>query len=300
MNLKNHKNFIKIVGATALAALVASCTGGGGGSVSVTGTIPAGTITMAVSNVYPNSQASTFATPTLTGRYFVKGLAASIKGTCSRGIATIKVNEGGPDYAETANCQNDGSFVWTRTYTAPQEGDKTLTLTAYDISDVAIAGVTATVNVRIDNTAPAAVTLVTPASTPYDYTGSASTFTIQVGASADTVKVLGPASAVLTFNSPNYEHIIPLVSGATSTYTFYAFDLAGNQSAGTSITIGYIPSVDLKIGGSYLGGPITDGSTLFSSETSTGPESTRAIDLGTSYVLETGFNFIMNQVRSDP
>ena len=117
---------------------------------------------------------------------------------------------------------------------------------------------------------------------------------------ADPVKVLGPASAVLTFNSPNYEHIIPLVSGATSTYTFYAFDLAGNQSAGTSITIGYIPSVDLKIGGSYLGGPITDGSTLFSSETSTGPESTRAIDLGTSYVLETGFNFIMNQVRSDP
>ena len=299
MNNKNHQKILKLFGVVTIAAYVAACTGGGGGAISVTGTIPAGTTTIAVTNVYPNSQASTFATPTLSSRYYVKGLAASIKGTCTRGIAKIKVNEGGPDYAEEATCQNDGSFTWTKTYTGAQEGDKTLNLTAYDVAGAAISGVTATVDVRIDNTAPPAVTLVTPAATPFDYTGGASTFTIQVSAAADVVKVLGPASAVLSFNSPNYEHIIPLVSGSTNSYTFYAYDFAGNQSAGTTITIGYAPSVDLKIGGSYLGGPVTDGTSLFSVESSAGPESSRTIDGGTSYILETGFNFIMNQVRAD-
>jgi hypothetical protein len=299
MNINNHKNKIRIIALTLIAGYLASCTGGGGGAISVTGTVPVGSSSIGITNVYPSSQAATFATPTSASRYYVKGLSASIKGTCSRGVATIKVNEGGPDYTETASCQNDGSFVWSKTYSGAQEGDKTLSLSAYDVAGVVIAGVTASTTVRIDNTAPAATTLVSPASSPYDYTGSASTYTIQMTGAADVFKVLGPASVQLTFNSPNFEHIVPLVPGSTSTYTFYAYDLAGNQSTGTSVQIGYVPSADLKIGGAYLGGPVTDGVSLYKVESTVAPESNRTIDSGTSYILETGFNYIMNQVRAN-
>jgi len=209
------------------------------------------------------------------------------------------VNEGAGDYSERATCANDGTFTWTKTYLTGDQGDKTLNLQAYDLAANAITGATASVDVRVDNTAPAAPTLVAPASSPYDFTGSGTSFTVQLGAAGDVVRVTGPASVQLTFNSPNYEYVVPLSAGVSSSYTFYAYDLAGNQSAGTSLTISYVPAASLIIGGAFLGGSVTDSGTNYGLEATLSPVPSRAVDSGTSYILETGFNYIMNQVRAD-
>jgi hypothetical protein len=289
----------KIVGLILLGVALTSCTGGSG-SVSASGVGSVGGGTFSVTNVYPSAQSNNFSTPKLAGRYYVKGLQVSAFGSCPRGVVTIKVDEGGAAYPETATCGNDGTFTWSKTYIAAQEGNKTLNFRGYDLQASAVASATAVVDVRVDNTAPAAPTLVTPSSSPFTYTGGSASYVVQLSGAADVARVTGPAGAELVLTGGNFEYATTLVPGSTVNYTFYAYDLAGNQSAGTNLTIDYTPSVDVRIADSFLGGQFLDGVTNFSIEASGTSLPDRVVDSGTSYILETGFNFITNQVRSDP
>ena len=119
---------------------------------------------------------------------------------------------------------------------------------------------------------------------------------------ADVSKVTGPAGVAVALVGANYEYTVPLTSGASNTYTFYAYDLAGNISTGTDVTISYSPSANLKVGGTaFLGGPVVDTSgASFKMESTVSAVPSRSVDGVTSFKLETGFNFITNQVMADP
>jgi hypothetical protein len=276
----------------------AGCTGGG----SITGSGDSSSISgsVAVSKVFPTSEGENWTAITASSRYYIKGLDLTITGTCSRGIAKIKVGENGtsaPFYSEEATCLNDGSFTWNKTYTGPLDADKTLTLVAYDIADAQISGSADTVDVHVDNVPPAAVVVTTPGSNPESYTGASATYSIVGTCSADTVKITGPYSSVTTPSGVNWTHDVTLIPGSTLDFTYYAWDLAGNQSAGFTQQINWTPSLSLLAKGLMPGGIVTDGASLYSIE-ATGDhnpgESTDGVSL---FVLQTGFNFITNSAR---
>src|SRR5262245_11184173 len=134
MKLLKAKNLTKVQQA---AALVAACAFAipcvKGGSISSSSSSSGVTGTISVSATYPTSSGSSWTPITLSNRIYITGLSLTVEGVCSRGIATVKVNEGGPDYSEVGTCASDGSFVFNKTYTATTgEGDKTLNFTAYD------------------------------------------------------------------------------------------------------------------------------------------------------------------------
>ena len=291
-----HSNLINSLGLVAVMSGLTACTGGGG-SVTVTGSPSTGSTSLAVTTVYPSNEAESFATPKSGTRYHVKGLAVSVKGTCSRGVAQIAVSESGTEFDEKADCQNDGTFVWTRTFGSGEQGDQTLTVLAYSSAGEAMSGVTASVDVRVDNTAPAAPTLVFPASTPYTHSGSSGAITVQLSGAGDVEEMTGPASAELSFNGTEYEYATVLVDGSSTTMTFYAYDLAGNRSTGTDLQVDYTPSVSLLAAGTFLGGTVTDGGTSYSLDSTLSPMPLSSTDGGTSYILETGFNNIVQTLR---
>lgn len=280
----------------ALVLALGACTKGtvtGTGSSSVSGTI-------SVSKVYPTASGSSWTPITSGSRYYIKGLNLTIEGTCSPGIATIKVDPGSGNYTETATCNLSGQFTWNRTYIGAEEGDITLTLTAYDVSDTLITGASASTQVRVDNTAPAAPVVTDPASTPYDYFGSVASYTIQGTVSADTVRLSGPASVTITPVANAWTYSATLVDGSSLGFTFYAYDLAGNQSTGTTQTINWAPSISVKFAGAYPAtGSVTHGGTSYSAEVTAESQPSGATDGGTSYSILSGFNSVINKVRSD-
>lgn len=290
-------NLIRLAAIGAALALTVGCVKGG--NVTSSGSEQSsGAIT--ISLVYPTSQGSTWTPITSGSRYFIKGLDLTITGVCTRGVDKVKVDEGGGPYTETASCSGEGSFTFNKTYTSGQQGDKTLTLTAYDISDTAITGATATTTVRIDDTAPSAPVVTTPATSPYTEPGSSSTTTISGTCSADTVKLTGPGGSTITPSGTNWSYDATLVEGADTDYTFYAFDLAGNQSGGTTQTITWAPVVTVHAKGGIPGGQVTDGASSFKLEAAVFVHSSISTDTnGSGKTLETGFNFITNTVRAN-
>jgi hypothetical protein len=282
---------------TGLASAMLGCTGGGGvsssGSSSETGT-------MSVEKVFPSSAGESWTAITSSNRYYIKGLDLTIKGSCTRGIAKIKVNEGGPDYAEEATCLVDGTFTFNKTYLTGQQGDKTLVLTAYGNDNLAVSGATDSVQVRIDNTAPAAPVVTTPASTPHSYTGSSLTFTVNGTAAADVTNMTGPGGVAVSLTGVNWTYDATLVEGASTSYTFYAFDLAGNQSAGTTQVVQWNPSISVLASDVSPGGRSTSAAS-YVLESSLSFDSTGSnINMGTGYNLESGIIQITNTVRSTP
>ncbi len=291
---------MKIKLGAALAAslyLTIACTKSGtissDGSSTVSGSI-------LVTKVYPTSEGESWTAITSASRFYIKGLALSIKGTCSRGVAEIKVGEsgtGGPFYSETASCQNDGSFVWSKTYTGPLDVDKTITLVAYDISDNVITGADDAVDVHVDNVAPTVPVVSTPATSPYTHNGADTIFSILGTVSADTVRLTGPYSSTITPTGVNWTHDVTLVPAASLDFTYYAWDLAGNQSAGFTQTIEWNPSLSLLVSGAHPGGVVVDGVSNYSMESAVHFVPGTTTDGVSNYELETGFNFVTNSAR---
>ena len=296
-NRKSNAAKTVVVITALFVGVLSACTQKGAvtsdGASSVSGSI-------AVTKPYPTSEGSGWTPITLASRYYLKGLDVSVLGTCPRGVATIKVNEGGPDYAQTATCLVDGSFVWSKTYTAVvEEGDKSLVFQAYDIADVAISGAV-TIDVRVDATAPGAPVITDPAADPYIFPGSASPYTIQGTADADVVRLSGPAGVAIIPSALAWTYDATITAGSSTDFSFYAYDLAGNQSPPSiAQTITWNPSLTPRIAGPYLGGPVTDSGTNYSLEFSGSAEPAFATDSGTSYEVLTGFNSVTNKVRAD-
>ncbi len=285
----------------ALLMTAACAQQGGVGSVSSSGgaggTIGSGSLN--ITSVYPTDSGSSWTPITASSRYYIKGLKLTIEGECGRGINNVKVSDGSTTYSEVAYCGADGTYAWSRTFISAEEGDKALTLTAYTIADNVISDATASLTVRIDNTAPAAPVISAPTGVPtYNHSGNSGAITISGTVSNDTHTMTGPGGVTVTPSSNAFSNGITMTEGATTAWTYYAFDLAGNQSAGDTLTITWSPNVLLYLAGAFPGGKVTDGGTSYSGDFSSYFVPSYVTDGGTSYRLETGINNIVNQVRA--
>ncbi|MBY0386289.1 hypothetical protein K2X05_14120 [bacterium] len=279
-----------------LALLLAGCSkgsiSGSGASSSISGSL-------SVTAVYPTSAGESWTPIQLSARYYIKGLDLSIKGTCTRGIATVKVGEsgsGGPFFTEEATCLNDGSYTWNKTFAGPLESDKTLTVVAFDIQDLPITATITNVDVRVDNVAPAAVVVTTPGSSPHVYNGLTSLFNIIGTCTTDTILITGP-SGNITPSAGSWNSSVTVIETAATDYTFYAFDLAGNQSPGTTQTISWTPDLVLLVSSLNPGAVNTDGGTNFVLEASGDSQFGEIVAGIPSFTLDSGFNFITNSAR---
>lgn len=295
--LLNSNLRAKAVALLALALSLSSCTKGGSISSSSVSSID-GAIT--ISKTYPTSEGESWVAITdNTSRVYVKGLDLTITGTCTRGIAKIKVHEGSsPEYTETATCLDTGTFVFNKTYVATtEEGDKTLTLAAYDVGDAAISGATATVDVRIDNTPPSNPVVTDPAASPYNYNGSSDPYPMTGTNSADTYKIM-IGSTEITPSGTNWSYNADLTSGASLDFTFYAYDLAGNRSSGgVTQTIVWAPSASLFAAGPHSGGHITDSGASGMTAEFAVTENVTGTSQDSTWDYFSGFNYIINKVR---
>lgn len=288
-----------------LMALVSSfstsCTKGGGGITdngSAAGGSGNGALT--ITAVYPTASGASWTPIVTSGRYYIAGSLLTISGGCARGIGKIRVHEGVlPDYAEVATCSAAGTFSWSRTYVAGQS-DKTITLEAYDVDDVAIAGATAAVDVRIDSVAPGAVVVTDPATSPYQYTGNSTTYLITGTCDADTYRIQTDGGIDITPAGTNWSYTVTLVQDSSLDYHFYARDRAGNVAGVTTQTIQYSPNLGVDFA-SVGAGEIVTGTASFSMESTLGwaPGSQLSTTPGggSAYGLDTGFNYVTNQAR---
>lgn len=296
----------------ALTQILTGCLfGSGGGSGGVTVTNQPGTpnpftanASITVTNMYPTAEGSSWAatgTKTdATGRIYIKGNSVSISGTCSRGVANIKVGSAGSFYDESAVCSETGSYVWTKVFTAASEADYTFDVTPFLTDGTALTSAVISKSLRVDDLAPAAPIITAPsASGSYSATGNPD-ITVGGTITADTIFLMGPNSAEVTFASTLWTHGVVLTPDTSTVYNFYAYDRAGNQSAAGSITVEYTPSLFLKSAGAYIGNSdVTDSVTSYSLESTISFVPQYVTDSGTSYSLDTGLNRVINQVRSD-
>lgn len=99
-----------------------------------------------------------------------------------------------------------------------------------------------------DSILPATPVVTVPAANPYVEQGGRGTFTIQGTCSADTDHLVGPEGNVIAANSGTWSYTVNLIPQGSTAYTFYAYDLAGNQSPGVSQNIQWAPGLSLAIG----------------------------------------------------
>jgi hypothetical protein len=284
---------------TALLCLAfVGCTKGGSISSGSTTSTITGAIT--VGTVYPTAATNTWTPIKAANRYFIIGHDLSIEGTCTRGITTIRINEGGANYTETALCLDDGTWKFDKTYTLAQEGDKTLNIAAYDVTGLVITGTTIPVDVRVDGTPPAVPIVTTPATSPYTSFGSSSSFPMVGTCAADVDHLTGPAGVTIACSGGAWNYTATLNPGGSADFTFYTWDLAGNQSAGTTQTIIFTPSLSLLAGGVISGGSQTDTSgNNYKFEASMDPNPATQTDTALiGYKFLSGFNYIVNEVRA--
>lgn len=293
---------------TAVLLLTAACTPQKGtitsdGSSTVTGSIFA-------TKVYPTSEGENWTAIKSGSTFYIKGTAVTIKGTCTRGVAVIKVGESGPAgayYSEEATCLDDGSFTWSKTYTGPIDTDKTLSLVAKDVEDNTISGAVDTVDVHVDNVVPPdpVITFVNsdPYTDPLIYSNASTTVTVHGTVSGDAVRVAGAYSASLTPTGVNWNQDVTLTPGQAHSFGYTAYDLAGNASSTIYANINYTPSIDVLAGkfDTYSGGRTTDTSgsaTGWVFEISSAFTTTGTVTSTTStQQLDTGFNYVTNSAR---
>lgn len=291
----------------ALAAslyLTLSCTAQKGeitsdGSSTVTGSIFA-------TKVYPTSEGENWTAITQSGTFFVKGSSLSIKGTCTRGVAKIKVGEsgtGGPFYSEEATCGNDGSFTWTKSFTSPIDTTKTITLVAFDISDAPISGADDSVSAHVDDVVPPGPTITDPAGTssvsPFTYSGSLPQYDITGTVAGDAIRVVDSNGVNIVPSAGSWNQVVPLTAGQSHTFSYRTYDLAGNASPNEDVYIDWSPAVSLLLAGGFAsGGIVTDGVSNYSVEqTSFMFTEGEHAPVVSTYVLQTGFNFVTNSAR---
>lgn len=283
---------------TLLIGGAVSCTKGGSVKSSGTGAT-SGTFSTSIELVYPTDQGATWTPITSDGRTYIKGLSITVTGKCSRGVSVVKVDEGSGAYTETANCSDAGKFTWNKTYTATtEEGDKTLTFSGYGADGSLLSGSTSTAKVRIDNTAPAAPVITAPTTSTYQHVASTADYTITGTVASDAATLTGPNSTSITVSSNAFTYPVTLVNASALNYGFYATDLAGNQSATTTVTITWNPALQVKVAGAILGKTVTDSSTSYKLEASAQQHAAKTTDSTSNFSLVYGFNPLVNVLRA--
>lgn len=269
------------------------------GSVTASGGAPAAR-SIGGLKAYPTGSGSSWTQIVSGSRTYVKGLDLSVEGTCSTGVDRIKIDGGSGLFSQTATCDINGKFTWTRTFTGPEEGDRTLTVLGYDIGNILIADASSTIDVRVDNTAPSAPSVTTPATTPFIYNGAGSAYIISGTVATDVVSLSGPSGAVIIPSAGAWSYAATLVDGASLSFSFSGTDLAGNVSPAAAQIISWAPTVSLLAGGAYFSvGPRVDLVSNFSVEVSGETQPAKATHAGSGFTLLSGFNSVINQVRTD-
>lgn len=300
--MKTNLGKLAILAASIL--LTAACSKSGtvssDGSSTVTGSIFA-------TKVYPTSEGENWSAIKQGSTFYVKGTSLTIQGTCTRGVDVIKVGEsgtGGPFYTETAACQNDGSFTWTKSFTSPIDTTKPLSLVAFDIDDAAISGATDSVSAHVDDVVPPDPVMTNPAASsamsPDAYNGASEIYTVTGTVSGDAIRIVGGYNTDLTPSGANFQEDVTLTSGQTHHFTYRTFDLAGNGSSTIDIYIAWAPSISLLVAGNISGAATTDvgNATGFTYEPSATQFATgTTTSTTTTQLLDFGFNFVTNSAR---
>ncbi len=302
LNLKPKSGNARVALTLLFATAFVACTKGGGitsdsSSSSISGSL-------AITKIYPTLDGESWTSIVVSNRTFIHGLDMTIKGTCSRGIDTVKVNEGGPDYAQTATCLDDGTFTFNKTFVATaEEGNKTLSVSAYDVTGVAVSGAIATSDVRIDATAPAQLTFTSPATacgSSIVYTGGSTSYPITGGCvSADDVKITGGPNGVdISCSGNTWTDTVALTVGATVPLSYITYDQAGNVAVACQLNVTWNPDVELYQSSTRPGGEQLDIASGFKMESKVGDDSgTTTSSDGSGFKLLSAFNFIINKVR---
>jgi hypothetical protein len=296
----NKTRAILVASIAAGCFATANCTKGG--SISSSGTASSGGGGITITLVYPSTSGAGWTPITLAGRYYIKGTRLTVTGNCDRGVDSIRVDEGAGDYAEEATCEANGTFTWTKTNYAGQS-DKTLTFEGFDVNDVAIAGATATINVRMDNVAPAAVVVTDPATNPYQHTGMTASYDIDGTCDADTYRIATDGGVDITPAGVNWTYTVALTQGSSLNFEFYARDLAGNIAGVFTQTIEFAPEiVPLFATANVTAGGMVNGTGGFKLEASMAwhpdqQDSTTPAGAA-AFNLETGLNNTANKHRS--
>jgi hypothetical protein len=308
---------LKLVGMLTFVLALAGCPGGGsGGDVTTTqapgsdgGGGSGGSVSLTVDSVYPSTSGSSW-TPITdgTGMIYAKGTSLTMTGTCSRGVGTIQLSESSTLFpTNSVACDATGAWTWTYTFAAGSQANYTIVATPVTGDGTANTSGAVSKIVRVDDSSPNPPTITAPsASGSYTQTSS-NLITISGTVPADMVRIMGPGGADsstgsggLSLNSGNFSMNVTLTSGASTAFSFYGYDKAGNISASGTINISYIPSIALLIAGAVPGGANVTGTGGYSAEVSVLPVNRSSTDGGTGYISYLGFNLLVNQKRVDP
>lgn len=297
MKTLGTQKLIALIGLALSPILLAACSGGGsisGGG----GAGGSGGATLATTAVFPTASGSGWTPIVNAGRYFIEGLAISINGTCSLGIASVKVSDG--TNTSTVACSNSGTFAYSHTYGVDPGGNLTFTLTALSSGGTPISGGTLTVLAWVSTSVPTTPVVTAPAGSSNN--GAA----FQAPLSPDTLTISGTCSNDTDHLILDGVTKVPAVIGGGCTWTttvnlfngltgyhFVAVNTAGGQSPA------YIQNVQWSsptyLGGAFSGGPIVSHDTIHHGEF------TMQYQQGTSNPnLLTGFNYILNSERANP
>ena len=290
---------------------------GGSGEITMSNNPSSGGTTggISITNIYPTSQGSSWSATNYTdttGLIYIKGNSLSIVGTCSRGVSAIQVLSDGTAFSEKATCNQNGTFTWTRAFTAGAEATYSLSIRGLAADGTtALTSTAIAKSVRVDDVAPSAFTITSPASPGSTYVSQNTTSSITISGTlpADTYRITGPSNNdslvsgnSFTISGTSWSLPVTMVSGSSTAYTFYAYDRAGNQTAATTVTITWTPTISMLVSGAALGTASASdgGSSGFTVEASATPQTSYSTDgSGASYTLDTGFNRMVNQKRAD-
>lgn len=281
---------------------VAACTRSG--KLTTSGSSETGdTVTVKILKVYPTNSGSSWMPVLSEGRFFVKGLKLTLEGTCSRGVAYVKVEEIGVTASDPITCGGDGTFVYAITFANSAEGNKTIQVTGYGVDNEAIAGASDSSLVRIDNSPPTAPTIVTPAVSPHVFNSDAAfdsgsgIFTVSGTVTSDTARLTGPNGTQIELVGTSWTYEVALIQNSSQSLNFYAYDLAGNQSSATTQALAWNPAVELLVSGPFIGESLFDTSNTFILETSVQNAEATTMDGEAINHLESGFNYMTKSLR---
>lgn len=250
---RTEVTFNSIISVIAVA-LFAGCTGGaGGGNLSLSGAPTlddASSVSLTFSNLNDKtiSEYSTLGKIDNSSQIYFNTPTISIKGVCTFGVAKVAGYVDGVKVAETATCDSNLTYTWTKTF--PTGTPETGTAYAIDLKPANQAGEAfnnlqaaqiVSVKVVIDDNTPAATSSGAVAGAAlvggvYQVSGSLDSGTNYKSISVSTT---GPADAYKVVIS-GYPDLDPQISGTTvsfddrltegvqKTYAVLVYDRAGN------------------------------------------------------------------------
>jgi hypothetical protein len=161
-------------------------------------------------------------------------------GTCARGVADIQILINGSASGITdPKCQTD--LTWTASKTIGIDGDYEFSFRPTKVSGDVITSGIVTQTVSIDTTVPSDPVITTNGGADIDQTSGSVSLAGTI--SADTSRMtVSDSTGTLSVNTTadTFTFTSTLTAGQSRTYTFYSYDIVGNQSGAETIIVTYL------------------------------------------------------------